>query len=386
MSDLGQYYFNNGRNFHDFARTLRIEELPTPCLLVDLEILEKNIETMAKYCKSVNCGLRPHAKAHKSPLIARKQLNAGAIGLCVQTLEEAEAMILSGIDRILLTNIIASENAINRFLNLRRNGEIMTTVDSLEGVEILGRAARHRGLVVDVLVEVNVGQNRTGVRPGEPAAKLASALARNEGLKFKGLMGYEGFLQLSIPELEKRKTDVYRALDGLTRSIQSVRAAGLEPEVVTSGGTGTYNITSRYDGVTEIQPGSYVMMDHRYNLMQTCGTDFQNSLTILSTVVSTHADRVIVDMGWKAASVEYQIFGWDGMPHAMDLAGAKYSPGGDEHGILKFDGAKSGQERPKIGDRIKFIPSHCDTTLNLHSKFYGVRGDRVEVVCEIAKR
>jgi D-serine deaminase-like pyridoxal phosphate-dependent protein len=365
---------------------LKIDELPTPCLIVDLDVLDKNIQTMANYCKSVKCGLRPHGKAHKSPFIARKQLDAGAVGLCVQTLEEAEAMILNGIGPILLTNMVASENAIERFLNLRRNGNIMTTVDSLEGMELLGRAASHRGLVVDVLVEINVGQNRTGVDPGDPAAKLASAVSKTEGLRFKGLMGYEGFLQLSTPEFEKRKELVYTALAGLAKSIESVKKmAGLEPEIVTSGGTGTYNITAEYDGVTEIQPGSYLMMDHRYNDMQTCGTDFQNSLTILSTVVSTPPDRVIVDMGWKAASVEYAIYGWDGMPHPIGLEGAKYSPGGDEHGILKF-GGNSQTKRPRMGERIRFIPSHCDTTLNLHSKFYGVRGDRVEVLCNIAKR
>jgi len=361
---------------------MNIEELPTPCLIVDLDLLEENISRMAAYCRSVKCGLRPHVKAHKSPFIAKKQMDSGAMGVCAQTLEEAESMILGGIDHVILTNMIISQNSLDRFLSLRRNGDIITTVDSIEGIELLEKAAAHRGLTVDVLVEINVGQNRTGVEPGEPAAKLATALSRTKGLNFKGLMGYEGFLQLTIPEIEKRKIEDQKALSGISRSIDAIRKAGFEPDIVTSGGTGTYNIAAEFEGVTEIQPGSYVMMDHRYNMIETCGTDFKNSLNILSTVVSTPEDRVIVDMGWKSASVEYQIFGWDGMAHPIGCD-AKYFPGGDEHGVLKFE---EGVKRPRLGDRLRFIPSHCDTTLNLYNKFYGIRGDRVEVVCPIAKR
>ncbi len=364
---------------------MRTEELPTPCIVVDLDILEKNIATMSAYCKSVKCNLRPHVKAHKSVFIGKKQLAAGAIGLCTQTLEETEEMILGGLDNVLLTNNLISENSIERFLNLRRNSEVITTVDHFEGVEILGRAARHRGLTVGVLVEIDVGQKRTGAEPGVGAAKLAAEVSRTEGLEFKGLMGYEGFLQLSIPELEKRKIAVHKALAGITESLKALKKIGLEPGIVTSGGTGTYNITAEFEGVTEIQPGSYVTMDHMYNGIETCGTDFKNAMCVLSTVVSTFSDRVVVDMGWKAASVEYQIFGWDGMPHPVeDFEGATYFPGGDEHGILKFPSGSV--KRPKLGDRVKFIPSHCDTTLNLYSKFYGVRGDFVEVICPIAKR
>lgn len=337
---------------------------------------------MSNYCRSVGCGLRPHVKAHKNPFIAKKQINAGALGVCAQTLEEAEAMIFNGIDHVILTNMFSTENAVTRLMNLRNNGDVMITVDSLEGVELISKAAEKRGLSFDAIVEINVGQNRTGIEPGDEAAKLASIVSRTGGLRFKGLMGYEGFLQLSIPEFQKRKTEDDKALSGVTKSIEAVKKIGLEPEIVTSGGTGTYNLAAEFEGVNEIQPGSYVMMDHRYNMMETCGTDFKNSLFILSTVVSTPSDRVVIDMGWKSASLEYQIFGWDGMAHLVG-GNATYFPGGDEHGLLKFG---EGETRPKLGDRLRFIPSHCDTTLNLYSKFYGIRGDRVEVTCPIAKR
>lgn len=362
---------------------MRIDDIQTPCLIVDLDKLDRNISKMASYCKSVGCSVRPHAKAHKNPLIARKQLAAGAVGLCCQTLEEAESLVYSGIEDVLITNIFASKIAFERILNLARNGRIILTVDSAEVAKLLSKAATERNNSLDVLVEINVGQNRTGVQPGPEAAKLAKLVSSLECLRFRGLMGYEGHLQLSIPEFDKRKLAVKSALSGLTESIEETKRAGIDVEIVTSGGTGTYNITADYEGVTDIQPGSYVMMDNRYNLIDTTGRDFQNSLFMISTVVSKPSDsQAVIDLGWKSASVEYSIYGWDGMPKAVEYD-ASYSPGGDEHGILKF---REGAKQPSIGDRMKFIPSHCDTTLNLHNKFYGVRNDRVEVVCPIARR
>ncbi|HKW04995.1 MAG TPA: DSD1 family PLP-dependent enzyme [Nitrososphaerales archaeon] len=362
---------------------MKIDELQTPCLIVDLDKLESNISKMASYCKSVGCSVRPHAKAHKNPLIARKQLAGGAVGLCCQTLEEAESLVYSGIEDVLITNIFASKNAFERILNLARNGRIILTVDSAEVAKLLSKAAKDRNCTLEVLVEINVGQNRTGVQAGPEAAKLAKLVSSLECLRFRGLMGYEGHLQLSMPEFDKRKSAVKSALSCLTQSIEETKREGIDVEIVTSGGTGTYNITAEYEGVTDIQPGSYVMMDNRYNLIDTAGKDFQNSLFLISTVVSKPDDsQAVVDLGWKSASVEYSIYGWNGMPRAVEYD-ASYSPGGDEHGILKF---QRGAGLPSVGDRMKFIPSHCDTTLNLHNKFYGVRNGRVEVVCPIARR
>ena len=359
------------------------EELPTPCLLVDLDKVEKNIAKMASYCKSVGCNVRPHVKAHKNPLIARKQLDAGAVGVCCQTLEEAESMVMSGVEDVLITNCFASNNALDRIMNLVPNGRIILTVDSLESARLLSKAAASRKASVDVLVEVNVGQNRTGVNPGSAAANLAKSVSEFEGLHFRGLMGYEGHLQMSIPEFEKRIVAVKNALSNLSKSVEETKKLGLDVEIVTAGGTGTYNITAEFPGVTDIQPGSYVTMDHLYNGVDTCGTDFLNSLTVLSTVVSTpNESQAVIDMGWKSTSVEYSIFGWNGMPKPVGVE-ATYSPGGDEHGILKL---KDGSQKVRIGDRIQFVPSHCDTTLNLHSKFYGIRNGRVELVCPIARR
>jgi D-serine deaminase-like pyridoxal phosphate-dependent protein len=362
---------------------LKIDELPTPCVLVDLDILEKNIEKMAEFTKSKNCGVRPHVKSHKSPFIARKQMKAGAVGVCCQTLIEAEAMIMNGIDHVLLTHNLASPLMIERFLGIARNGDVKILVDGPENAGVLAKAVIHRGMTVDVLVEVNIGNNKAGQEPGDPAAKFASWVSKEEGLNFKGIQAYEGNLQLSTPNFERRRELALVELQKITNTITALKHHGLVPEIVTGGGTGTYNITAGYPGVTDIQPGSYIMMDGRYSEMETSGSDFDQSMTVLSTVVSTPNDtRAVIDLGWKAVGIEYAALGWGGMPKPL-IHGVTYRTGGDEHGVLECERPSS---RPKVGDRVKFIPSHCDTTLNLHGVFYGLRGDNVEVVCPIARR
>ncbi len=312
---------------------MKVEELPTPSVLVDLDVLERNILKMAEFTKSKNCGLRPHAKSHKSPFIAKKQMNAGAVGVCCQTIIEAESMIMNGIEHVLLTHNLASQSMIERFLSLVKNGDAKILVDGPENAEILAKAATRRGLNVDVLVEVNIGNNKAGQEPGEPAAKFASWVSRQEGLKFKGLQCYEGNLQLSIPEFDKRKEQATATLQKITNTINALKHHGLVPEIVTGGGTGTYNITAGYPGVTDIQPGSYIMMDRRYSEIETSGSDFEQAMTIISTVVSTpNETRAVTDLGWKAVGIEYESIGWGGMPRPL-IHGAKYATGGDEHGV-----------------------------------------------------
>jgi D-serine deaminase-like pyridoxal phosphate-dependent protein len=362
---------------------MNVDELPTPCVLVDLDIMERNIHRMAEFCRSKNCNLRPHAKSHKSPFVAKKQIDAGAIGVCCQTLVEAEAMIMNGIDNVLLTHILASENSFERFFALSRNGHIMVNVDGKENAELLAKAAKSRGLVADVVVEINVGNNKTGQEAGEAAAKFSAWVSKLEGLRFRGIQGYEGHLQLSIPNFEERKKAADVALGKISETLDALKRQGLGAEIVTCGGTGTYNISAGHEGVTEIQAGSYITMDRRYSEIQTAGRDFTQSMTVLSTVVSTPNDKqAVVDLGWKAVGMEYEMLGWGGMPKAL-AEGLVYSPGGDEHGILKCEVPAL---RPNVGEKVRFIPSHCDTALNLHGHFYGTRGNRVEVVCAVARR
>jgi D-serine deaminase-like pyridoxal phosphate-dependent protein len=362
---------------------MQIEELTTPALTIDLDVVERNIAKMQAFVRSRGCGVRPHAKSHKSPFIAKKQMQAGAVGQCCQTLLEAEAMMLGGIDHVLLTHYLASGSTIERFLNLRRNGDISITIDGTENAEMLAKASRHRGMTADVVVEVDIGANKVGQQPGEPAAKFARWVTETEGLRLRGIMGYEGHLQISTPDFNERKAKALTALGNVTKTLSALKALGISPEIVTCGGTGTYNITAGYPGVTEIQAGSYIYMDRRYGEIDTAGSDFEKAMVVIGTVVSTPTPtRAVTDLGWKAVGIEYEALGFGGMPTPL-LPGLKYSPGGDEHGVLNAEDPKY---RPNVGDRVKFYPAHCDTTLNLYGAFYGVRGERVEVACPVARR
>ena len=363
---------------------MNVKEISTPALLLDLDVVDQNVRTLSAYFRGKKCGYRPHVKAHKSPFIAHKQLEAGATGFASQTLDEAEVMALNGIPEILITHMIVSPEKIRRLMVLAKHSKMMVTVDSSENVKALATAARENGVNVGVVVEINVGQNRTGVPPLRPALELAKVVEAQRGITLNGIMGYEGHLQCSIPDFEERKKKCVETLAPLIETRDMMLDAGVSVGMVSSGGTGTYNIASEIPGVTEIQPGSYVTMDHRYRLMQTCGSDFGCVLTVLATVVSKpSSSRAIVDMGWKACSIEYQIFGWQGMPKPKSLLGVEYSPGGDEHGILTV---KDSGVNLNLGDKLEFIPSHCDTTVNLHDKFYGTRNDQVELVIDIPGR
>jgi len=361
-----------------------LHEVNTPALLIDLDVMEANIRKLPEQLRGKRCAYRPHSKAHKSPFIAHKQIQAGANGIACQTLDEAEVMVFGGVPEILLTHMVVTPEKISRLVNLARHSRFLVTVDCAENVKAIGSAASLQGVEIGVLVEIDVGQKRTGVPPLKPAVELAQVAQHQRGVTFRGIMGYEGHLQCSILDFNERKRKCEEALAPVIETRDKLVDAGLPVEIVSSGGTGTYNIACDIAGVTEIQPGSYVIMDGRYHLIETCGRDFGCALSVLATVVSKPTStRAIVDMGWKACSVEYQIFGWDGMPHPKNLSGVDYWVGGDEHGVLTI---KDSGVQLSLGDKIEFIPSHCDTTVNLHDKFYGVRKGEVEMVCDIPAR
>lgn len=357
---------------------MELPDIETPAILVDLDVMEENISKMSVYVKGKNITYRPHVKAHKSPFIASKQLAAGGRGICCQTLGEAEAMAASGIDDIFITNQIASPEKIEKLTSLCKHAHISVAVDDLSNAKALSNSATGKSAKLGVLIEVNVGLDRCGVEPGEPALSLAKQIVRLPGLEFKGLMGYEGHLQVSIPEFEKRKQECHRSMSLLLSTRDLLEDASVSVKTVSGGGTGTYNITGEYPGVTEIQPGSYVYMDHKYRTIDTCGRDFAVALTYLSTVISRPApDRAVIDLGWKSFGVEY------GLPIPKDLDGAEYMTRGDEHGVLAL---RNPSRQVKIGDKLELIPAHCDTTVNLFDKFYGIRDDQVELVCDIPAR
>ncbi|HWI50636.1 MAG TPA: DSD1 family PLP-dependent enzyme [Symbiobacteriaceae bacterium] len=360
------------------GRRIHKQELETPALIVDLDILEHNIAAMAAAARAGGVTLRPHIKTHKTPAIAHKQMAAGAVGICCATLGEAEVMVAAGLPDILITRAVVGPSKVARLCALARQSRLAVVTDSVENVDELAAAAQSLGVVLDVLMEVNVGQNRCGVEPASAQAlTVARRIAGHKSLRFGGLQGYEGHLVL-IPEEGKRT--------GLTRS---ANAAGLETKsmlerdgiavpILTGGGTGTYLVTGEgiRSGYTEIQPGTYPTMDARYSA-QMGDEPFGPALSLLATCVSRAPGRAVLDAGTKAISVDY------GAPPIKGRPGLAYQPGGggDEHGLLFCQ-----DDELKVGERVELYPSHGCTTFNLHNWLYGIRGDYVEVVWQVAAR
>ena len=358
--------------------------VPTPALLLDLELFEANVKTMAEHCQRAGRGFRPHAKTHKCPEIARRQMKAGALGISVATVPEAEAMVAAGITGVLLTSPIVEPAKIARMVALiQHGGQVMLSVGHTREVELLAEAAGAAGVNVDVLVDVDIGDRRTGILPGQPAVELAQFIAKQKRLRIRGVQSYAG-LASHVVGFEARDKVSREVMSKSVETRDLLSKAGFDAGILSGGSTGTYNIDSTIRGVTELQVGSYVFMDLDYRRIggKTSGetySDFHHSLTVLATVVNaTHADRVSVDAGTKAldTTTTYK-------PEAKDWPGLSYNRGGDEFGILT---AEAGAKLPRIGDRIEFIVPHCDPTTNLYDRIYATRGDKVESVWPIAAR
>jgi D-serine deaminase-like pyridoxal phosphate-dependent protein len=352
-----------------------IEDIDTPALLLDLDLMERNIARMAETFRGLPAKLRPHAKTHKTPIIGQKQIAAGAIGITCAKLGEAEVMVEGGIRDVLIANQIVGSHKIRRLMSLAHHANMMVAVDDVRNVEELSQAAQVATVSVRVLVEVDVGQRRCGVQPGEPALILARQVASAPGLTFAGLMGYEGHL-VFVPSLEERVHRVHTDLQALIDTVNLIESHGLPVEIVSAGGTGTALITGRLPRITEIQAGSYVFMDGRYKTIE--GVDFDCALTLLTTIVSRpRPDRIIVDAGMKTLTHEF------GLPRFKGRDDLELLSLSEEHGTVKLHDP-SVILRP--GEKLAVIPSHGDTTLNIHDYYYGVRNGRVEVVWPIAAR
>jgi D-serine deaminase-like pyridoxal phosphate-dependent protein len=367
----------------DEYRGRRKADLPTPALLVDLERLQHNLRTMAEHCKNAGCGFRPHAKTHKCPEIARRQVAAGALGVCVATVPEAEAMVAAGIRGVLLTSPILERHKIARMVTLAQKGEVMLAVGHPRQVDLLDEAAQAAKITINVLVDLDVGDRRTGIQPGEPALELGRRISRAKQLRLRGLQAYAG-LASHVVGFERRDKVSRQAMGQAVDTRDLFAKNNLEAGILSGGSTGTYNIDSAIRGITELQVGSFVFMDVDYRRIGGRNNapvyeDFQPSLTVLTTVVSaTHADRVTVDAGTKALDTTVSL-----RAQAKDRQGISYGFGGDEFGILT---AEQGAELPRLGDRLEFIVPHCDPTTNLHDRIYAMRGDRVEAVWPIRAR
>ena len=325
---------------------------------------------MAAFSKQTGKAIRPHAKTHKSPIVARMQLERGAIGLCCAKLGEAEVFADAGIGPLHITTEVAGEPKVSRLVALRKRADVMVAVDDQDVARVLSDAMRAAGLVLDVLVDVNVGQERTGVPPAL-AGELGACVASLSGLRLCGIQAYEGHLQHIYSGAERRDQWRLCATRMLTAH-EAIRAKGLPVDIVSTAGTGTCAFAAELPEVTEVQAGSYPFMDCDYANVE--GLPYECSLTVLASVVSrAHPEIAIVDAGWKALSTD------GGMPTVKGRSELRYEPKGDEHG-----GVRGTFLAP--GTRIELIPSHCDTTVNLYDEYICVRKGVVEATWPIAAR
>ncbi len=358
-------------------------EIPTPALLLDLDRFERNVRKMAAHVAAAGKRLRPHAKTHKCPAIARRQVEAGAVGVSVAKVSEAQVMAEAGLRNLLITTEVVGAEKVGRLLAvLERAPETLVVVDHPDNARELGEAMRGAGRVLNVLVDVEVGGRRTGIEPEGPALDLGRLVMQERTLNLRGLQGYAGHCA-HVMGWEARRRASRRWMGRLMRTRELFAKHDLPVQVVTGGSSGTFDIDTELDGLTELQCGSYCVMDLDYRRIG--GPEggaydrFEMALTVLATVVSVPAaDLAIVDAGFKAFATD-RPFG----PEPAEWPGVEYSWAGDEHGRLTA--AEPGR-RPRLGDRIEFFPPHCDPTINLYDRIHAVRGDRVEAVWAVAAR
>jgi D-serine deaminase-like pyridoxal phosphate-dependent protein len=362
---------------HEYEIGLPKNELDTPALLVDLDTMERNLQTMADYFATVEANLRAHVKLHKATAaLAHRQLAAGSAGLTCAKLSEAESLASAGIKDILIANEIVGARKIQRLVNLAAYTDIIVAVDNADNVADLSRAAQARGVQLRVLVEVNVGHKRCGVAPFEPALQLARAVHQAPGLIFKGVMGYDGHCTMKVAESE-REACSRAANELLVQTRDYIEAAGLKVEIVSGGGTFTYRFAATTAGITEVQAGTYLFNDTAF--AEHGVRDFGCALTVLATVISRpgwaeNRDLAVIDVGRKNMDA------FLGLPEVKSPEGATVFSMSQEHGRVRLEGAARDL---RVGDKIELWARDANTTINLYDRFYAMRDGIVEAVWEI---
>ena len=351
--------------------TINKEQIETPSLLIDLDVLESNIDIMAKYFSGKKTKLKPHFKTFKCPAIAHRLIDAGAKGISCAKLGEAEVLVNSGIKDVLIANQIVDKQKIYRLAGLAHgNSKITVVVDNKENINDLSKAASILGSTLYVLIEVDVGMKRCGVNTAEEVLQLARSISGSKGLVFEGIQAYEGNL-VHIPEHQKRLDGVKEVIDKVTNIKKYIEKEGIEIKEISGGGTGTYEITGNNTIWTEIQAGSYVFMDSEYIGL---GLQFKNALTVLATVIHKRPGYAITDAGLKVCS------GDGGMSLVKDYPGVKLVLN-EEHGVITDE-----ENELSYLQKIEYVPSHCCTTVNLHDDYYCIRNNLLETIWPISAR
>lgn len=350
-------------------------ELDTPALIVDLDVLQRNIDSMIATFRTAGVNWRPHAKAHKIPAIAQMQIASGAIGITCAKVSEAEVMANAGIKDILIANEIVGAAKIGRLLNLRHQADVIVAVDSETNVLELNDAFGGTGLRLRVVVEVDNGMHRCGVAPGEPALALARVVSQCDGLLFAGLMAYEAHTA-TIANQEEKRLAIEAAVGELVRSANLCRSAGLPVQIVSCGGTGTYRVAAFVPGVTEIQAGGGIFSDIVYRTLMALDHDY--ALTLIATVISRPTPtRIVCDAGRKSMSRD------SATPVPTGLGAVQSLALSAEHATIELS---EPNHAIRIGHKVEFVVGYSDTTVHLHEELYGVRAGRVETVWPVLGR
>jgi D-serine deaminase-like pyridoxal phosphate-dependent protein len=353
---------------------LRKEALDTPALWVDLDRLERNIEHLANHFQKAGVHWRPHTKGIKAPAIAHKLLAAGALGITCAKLGEAEVMAAAGIQDILIANQIVGAQKIARLVNLRPHADVKVLVDNIDNIKEMGAAASAKGVTIGVLIEVNVGMNRAGVEPGEATVALAKQIADTPGLAFKGVQTWEGHT-LTLTDPDEKRRGIEQSIARFTDTAQQCRDAGLPVEIVSAGGSGTYQVTPFLPGVTEVEAGGAIYCDVTY---QQWGVTLEPALFVQSIVTSRPAPtRIICDAGFKTLPRGYA------NPQPLGIDDVKSIVFSAEHGIITLTAPNTAL---KVGEVFDILVGYSDATVFLHDQIYGIRQGIVETAWPILGR
>lgn len=372
-----------------------VDAIDTPALVVDLDAANRNLQRMAEFAERHNVRLRPHAKLHKSAAFAHMQLQAGAVGLCTQTVAEAEALAAGGIKDLFISNEVIAPTKLHRVAALAhllkgRGGQLAIAVDSELGIERLAQAMRLTNAAIDVFVEVDIGQGRCGVAPGPAVVDLVRTLAgRAPSLRYAGLQAYHGSAQ-HLRSVAERRAAIDRSAELLRATRALLVAADLTPPLITGAGTGTLACEAASGLWGEIQPGSFLFMDADYarNQRDPAQPAFEHALFVKSQVISVAFDHAVCNAGHKSHAID------SGLPTVHALPGQRplaTQNGGDEATILRpLEAGGELPALPALGDTVWLIPGHCDPTVNLHNQLIAVRGGlqegRVEAVAPVLAR
>lgn len=357
-------------------------DLDTPALCVDLDKMERNIRTVHTELRGTGVGARPHVKTHKCPAIAKMQVAAGALGICTAKLSESEVMLENGIRNVLMTGVNVTVPKIRKAMSLvKKYPGFVQAVDNPQNAADLQDAAKAAGVVADIVVDIDVIR-RSGVAPGEPALALAKQVDKSPNLRFRGILAYDGGVQHVVGFQERKKRALER-FEPVVKTYELLKSAGLNLEIFSGGGTGTYNIMPEVPGFTDVQVGSYLFMDCQYLAIGGARNnevfdDFASSLTVLATVINTnHPGRIVTDSGAKAFTLNQP------KPYVIGEPDFSYGAASDEYGVISYNTAS---RTYKVGDKLECIVPHCDPVVNLYDIMYGVRNDKVESILPILAR